>query len=62
MLLFGPIPGGIELAVILLVTLVVLFGPVVLAVIAGLRLYNRRSSRLGELEAEVEELRERVEE
>lgn len=55
MLLFGPVPGGLELAVILLVTLVVLFGPVVLAVIGGLRLYNQRSSRLRELESEVEE-------
>ncbi len=61
MFLFGPIPGGIELAVVFLIALL-LFGPVILAVLVGLRLYGRRSSRIAELEAEVEELREKVEE
>lgn len=61
MILFGPIPGGIELAVVFLIALL-LFGPVILAVLVGLRLYGRRSSRIAELEAEVEELREKVEE
>lgn len=61
MVLFGPIPGGIELAVVLLIALL-LFGPVILAVLVGLHLYNRRSSRIAELEAEVEELRERADE
>lgn len=61
MFLFGPIPGGIELAVVFLIALL-LFGPVILAVVVGLRLYGRRSGRIAELETEIEELRDRVEE
>lgn len=61
MILFGPIPGGIELAVIFLVFLL-LFAPAILAIGVGLRLYRKRTDRLTELEREVEELRERVDE
>ncbi|OYR54256.1 preprotein translocase subunit TatA [Halorubrum sp. E3] len=63
---FGGVPGGPEL-LILLVVLVLLFG-VPLVVIAGVVLFFRTRSdgadadadRIAELEAEVERLREKV--
>jgi cell division protein FtsB len=54
------VPGGVELAVILLVFLL-LFAPAILAIVAGLYLYRQRTDRIEELEAEIEELRKRVE-
>lgn len=61
MFLFGPIPGGIEFAVILLM-LVMFLAPFVLAIAAYRRFFESDSERLDELEADIEELRERVEE
>ncbi|KYH27707.1 hypothetical protein HAPAU_03750 [Halalkalicoccus paucihalophilus] len=61
MLLFGPVPGGIEFAVILLI-IVVFLAPFFLVIAAYRRFFESDSERLDELEAEVEELRERVEE
>jgi Tfp pilus assembly protein PilO len=61
MLLFGPVPGGIEFAVILLI-IVVFLTPFFLTIAAYRRFFESDSEHLDELEAEVEELRERVEE
>ena len=58
MILF--VPGGVELVVIVLVFLL-LFAPAILAVLIGLYLYRQRTDRIEELEAEIEELRKRVE-
>lgn len=58
MILF--VPGGVELVVIVLVFLL-LFAPAILAVLVGLYLYRQRTDRIEELEAEIEELRKRVE-
>lgn len=55
------VPGGLELAVVMLV-FVLLFAPAILALLAGLYLYRERTARIEELEAEIEALRERVEE
>lgn len=55
------VPGGLELAVVMLV-FVLLFAPAILALVGGLYLYRERTSRIEELEAEIEALRERVEE
>lgn len=54
------VPGGLELAVVMLVFLL-LFAPAVLAALAGLYLYRQRTARIEALEAEIEALRERVE-
>lgn len=53
------VPGGVELVVIVLVFLL-LFAPAILAVLVGVHLYRQRTTRIEELEAEIEELRERV--
>ena len=58
MILF--VPGGVELVVIVLVFLL-LFAPAILAVLIGLYLYRQRTDRIEELEAEIEEIRKRVE-
>ncbi len=59
--LFGPVPGGMEVGVIL-ITAVMLFG-LPLTIFGGLFLLHRRSKTdVAELENEVSELRTRLEE
>ena len=58
------VPGGPELLVVLLVFVVLLGVPAALIVVAYLFVRRRSGTRqrLGELEAEVERLRERIDE
>lgn len=51
--------GGVELVVVVLVFLL-LFAPAILAVLVGVHLYRERTGRIEELEAEIEALREQI--
>lgn len=65
-LLFAGIPGGIELVVVLFVFFVLFGVPATLLLVLGFRhvtdqARSEREDRLAELEAEVSELRDRLE-